>query len=153
MLNHLRRLPASMRFYATKSKGTQKQMTLKCGNRGCNSSRARGYGMCHSCLADIEHASAVVRRAARGKQDVYVGRTSDLEARREQHARSGRTEFTTILASRNVEKLLSLESEAIHASSYLYKLANRTTRSLGPVNRSRTNYLYVASTPKRGRKW
>ncbi len=84
--------------------------------------------------------------------DIYIGRTCDPYARREEHAEdSGRSRLEVLHGSDDVDEIMAVEEALIRRCEHL-DLSNETDESLGGVNPNRRNYVYVSWRPRR-RRW
>jgi hypothetical protein len=124
-------------------------MKQTCPIPRCSFRHERGSSYCAHCGGLVDQMERMVREESPASSRMYVGRSKDPYERLLAHMQEkGLTCVRMLLASDDPYRLCAFESALIERVSYLYKLSNRTTQSLGRLRTDVTNYLYVAWRPK-----
>jgi hypothetical protein len=119
----------------------------------CPGRPGRGSRFCGYCGGVVDQMEAMTREESRDSGAMYGGRSKNPYERLADHNREkGLTRVRVLLASRNPRRLRAFESALLDRVSYLSKMLNRTTESRGRMRTDVTNYIYVASRPKRGKR-
>ncbi|SRR6266498_645947 len=117
-----------------------------CKGKGCRSWIRRNHFYCYDCWADLmERLCDKVDRIAIGAEEIYIGRTCDPDARREEHFEdAGRGNLTVLHWSDDIDEVCAIEEALIREVADSRKLANATDESLGAGRPELRNCLYVS---------
>jgi hypothetical protein len=119
--------------------------------RQCRTSIRADHFYCYGCWTElIERLAEKIDRIIRDAEEIYIGRTCDPEARREEHFEdSGRENLTVIHWSNDIDEICAIEEALIGVFADLRKLANVTDESLGGGRPDLRNCVYVSWRRKR----
>jgi hypothetical protein len=89
--------------------------------------------------------------------EIYIGRTCDPDARREEHYEDSRRGNLMVLhGSDDIDEICAIEEALIREFADLRRLANATDESLGGARVDLRNYVYVSwrrRKPRWSRRW
>jgi hypothetical protein len=125
----------------------------KCKSRGCRTPIRLGHFYCYEHWDDlIGRLGDKIDRISFKAAEIYIGRTCDPDARREEHAEdTGRENLTVLHWSDDIDEVCAIEEALIRGFDFLRKLANADYDSSGGGRPDLRNYVYVSW--KRKRRW
>lgn len=117
-----------------------------CKSRRCRRPIRRDHFYCYDCWGDlIERLAIKAERIAAGASEIYIGRTCDPDARREEHFEDfGRPHLAVLHWSDDIDEVCAVEEALIREFSFLRKLANATDASLGGGRPDLMNCVYLS---------
>src|SRR5262249_6368347 len=117
-----------------------------CKTRGCRRPLRRGHSYRYDCWLDlIDLLAEEVERVSFSASEIYIGRTCDADARRDEHFEdSGRPHLLVLHGSHDLDEVCAIEAALIRRFTRLRKLANATDASLGGARGDLRNYVYVS---------
>jgi hypothetical protein len=128
-----------------------------CKRRGCKRPVRPDHFYCYACWTDlIDRLSDKVESILAEAAEIYIGRTCDPDARREEHYEDARRGNLMVLhGSEDIDEICAIEEALIREFADLRRLANATDESLGGARPDVRNYVYVSWRRKRGwsRRW
>ena len=93
----------------------------------------------------MERFCDTIDRIAREADEIYIGRTCDPDARREEHYEDWRRGNLAVLhGSDDIDEVCAIEEALIREFAGHPKLANATDESLGGGRPELRNYVYVS---------
>lgn len=122
--------------------------------RTCRASIRPDRFYCYDCWTDlIDRLGDKIERIANDAAEIYIGRTCDPDARREEHFEdSRRGNLMVLYGSYDIDEVCAVEEALIREFAELPKLANATDESLGAGRPDLRNWVYVSWRRKQGRR-
>jgi hypothetical protein len=101
---------------------------------------------CYDCWTLLmERFCDTIDRIARDADEIYIGRTCDPDARREEHFEDwDRGNLAVLHGSDDIHEICAIEEALIREFADHRKLANATDESLGGGRADLRNYVYVS---------
>jgi hypothetical protein len=114
--------------------------------KSCRKPIREEHFYCYPCWGDlIGRLGDKVERVSYDAAEIYIGRTCDPGARREEHYEDSRRGNLTVLHwSDNIDEVCAVEEALIREFAFLRKLANATDVSFGGGRTDLRNCVYVS---------